>query len=354
MSLRNKDGYWHYRFMVDGQRIEKSTGLAATKRNEQPALDIEAARRLELIRERAGIGTPKVKTIGFTDAIMEWLAYSAATSVPGTHNTRKVMSTSAKLFFGNQPVKSIDTGAIEKYITWRLTGEEEIAPVCKTTARNNANHLSTFFQWAVKHHYISGNPVLEADIPVSESQREYVVSPEEERVYFSYATGSLYDLGRLMILQGCRPNEILKLRRGDVDLSRGKMIVGSKTEAGMNRELKLTPESLAILSMRMSRYSNWLFPGEKREGHSCRLDQAHRRLLIRTGMSWFVLYDFRHTFATRMIEAGIDIVALKDILGHSNIKMTLRYVHLAQEHKDKAMDKYMESLRRNECLVRPV
>jgi len=54
----------------------------------------------------------------------------------------------------------------------------------------------------------------------------------------------------------------------------------------------------------------------------------------------FVLYDFRHTFATRMVEAGIDLATLKDVMGHTDIRTTMRYVHVTREHQDRAMEKF--------------
>lgn len=58
----------------------------------------------------------------------------------------------------------------------------------------------------------------------------------------------------------------------------------------------------------------------------------------------FVLYDLRHTFATRMVEAGCSLPALAAILGHSGLRMVMRYVHPQQEHKDAAMVRYEEYL----------
>ena len=54
----------------------------------------------------------------------------------------------------------------------------------------------------------------------------------------------------------------------------------------------------------------------------------------------FVLYDLRHTFATRMIEAGVDLPTLRDIMGHKDIRTTMRYVHVTKEHQHRAMEKF--------------
>ena len=58
-----------------------------------------------------------------------------------------------------------------------------------------------------------------------------------------------------------------------------------------------------------------------------KLNNAHTGALKRSGVRYFRLYDLRHTFATRAAEAGIDLVTLAAMLGHSRIQMVLRYAH---------------------------
>jgi len=66
---------------------------------------------------------------------------------------------------------------------------------------------------------------------------------------------------------------------------------------------------------------------------------AHRAVLGYTGLS-FVIYDLRHTFATRFYQTTKDVVALKEVLGHSSLRTVMKYVHVSAEHINAAMDKY--------------
>ena len=67
-----------------------------------------------------------------------------------------------------------------------------------------------------------------------------------------------------------------------------------------------------------------------------------------TGLS-FVIYDFRHTAATRWAERGMPLATLAKILRHSNLRSVMSYVHPSQEHMDEAMSRFGES----DCEVGP-
>jgi len=64
----------------------------------------------------------------------------------------------------------------------------------------------------------------------------------------------------------------------------------------------------------------------------------------------FRLYDFRHTFGSRTAMAGVDLPTLKELMGHSDISTTMRYVHPTPEHKREAVRK-LEDYNRNQVFA---
>jgi integrase len=155
----------------------------------------------------------------------------------------------------------------------------------------------------------------------------------------------LYDVGRLMVLQGPRPAEVMQTRVEHVNLERGTWLIPKSESAAGKRTLRLTGEAGSILAARVASApsTGWLFPGKKRGTHLTDVENAHKAVLNSAGLV-FVLYDLRHPFATRFYQATKDVVALKEVLGHSNLRTIMKYVHVSREHVDGAMKIYEASL----------
>jgi integrase len=113
---------------------------------------------------------------------------------------------------------------------------------------------------------------------------------------------------------------------------------------GAKRRIPLSKKAKEILKSRLiSTEGDFLFPGMKTaknaNTHIIKLNNAHRGALQRSKVEPFRLYDLRHTFATRAAEAGVDLVTLVSLLGHSRIQMVMRYAHPTEEHQINAIKK---------------
>ena len=64
---------------------------------------------------------------------------------------------------------------------------------------------------------------------------------------------------------------------------------------------------------------------------------AFEQAVQRAGLMDFTFHDLRHTFASRLVMAGVDLPTVKELLGHKSIAMTLRYTHLSTDHKQRAV-----------------
>lgn len=354
MPIRERSGKWHYRFVVDGQEHTGSTGLAAVPKNAGKALKKEAEAR-ELVEEGKA-HLVKIKSQPFNKALEEYLQWAKGEHAdsPATYADARSKTAAAKEYFGAQPVHTITAGQLENFKTWRRQGDAaaEIAPVEEVTIRHNLHQLSKFFRWATKHGWTRQNPVEDVDIPSdADAIRMHVLTAEEEAAYFKAAkevSEVLHDTGRLMILQGMRPAECTAIQKEDVDLLNRRLTIRgretrngkrrTKTAAG-TRVLPLTQESVSILAKWITRdpQSRWLFTSRLLPGDCIRRTNKAHGIALDACKLDFVLYDFRHTFATRAAAAGVPLMTLAKLLGHANLKTIHRYVHPQDDHLAEAM-----------------
>jgi integrase len=344
MGLRKKSNRWYYRFRSNGKQYEGSTGLAATRRNENAAKDFESKARLAI--EAGKIKKPSYE-ITFDYAAQEFLDWCKIEYHDHPNSAKRICGSFSSLneFFKDRPLSTIGHGDVERYKVMRVN-EQHIKNV---TLRNDLNALSLFFGYCIRVEWCSTN-VLKGENKVKrpsgeDAIRMHILTANEECVYFE-ACGrrrNIHDLAKLMLLQGCRPDEILALEKGAYDPKRGTIrIVRGKTKAA-KRVLTLCGESIEILDRRTREGdTQWLFPSRHKPGHHIQqMDHTHTSVLEDSGLPWFVLYDFRHTFATRMVQdANIDMPSLASILGHSGLRAVMKYVHPTAEHQREAMKKY--------------
>ena len=353
MPLQQKNGKWHYRFQVDGRIWRGSTDLKATKPNKPEALKRETKAR-DLVMNGQDPNQQRLVVKPFNEAADNFLKWAAMEhrEHPRTHHRLVTSFASLKAFFGGVPVGGVTVGMIEDFKTARRKNA-----IREVTIRHDLHALSKFFRFAIKQRWAAWNPVNGVDMPSdADAIRMHVVTASEEKIYFQHASGDLYDLGRLMLNQGCRPEEILRLRQTDVELENRKLYIRRGKTKAARRSLTLTHESMHILAQRLNNGSQWVFPSTKRPGKPIvRLNSQHDAVLFRLnrfkdGDKWaekpveaqiqFVLYDLRHSFATRLAQAGVDLATLAAILGHSGLRVVQRYIHVTEEHQRSEMLRY--------------
>jgi len=141
----------------------------------------------------------------------------------------------------------------------------------------------------------------------------------------------------LQVAYGCglRLNELLHLRVSDIDSAR--MVI--HVHQGKGAKDRLVPLSLRLLQelrayWRMYRPRPWLFPGQTADGTmtSSNVQRRFTRLVQRVGLTKHCsMHTLRHSYATHLLEAGVDVLTLKALLGHSSLQTTARYLHVSTQ-----------------------
>jgi len=137
---------------------------------------------------------------------------------------------------------------------------------------------------------------------------------------------------------GARAGEVFSLTWGDIDLFQGTALLRD-TKSNKNRPLFLTDEVKTMLARRQTieaKSTDLVFPdknGNKIVQISDSFNRAIDKLMLNEGITdrrdKVTFHSLRHTYASMLVQAGVDIYHVKELLGHSSIALTERYSHLS-------------------------
>lgn len=168
-------------------------------------------------------------------------------------------------------------------------------------------------------------------------ERKKELYPDLRKVHFA---DHLMPLFLISINTGVRRGELFNLKWGDVNLG-GKTITieGDGAKSGQTRHIPLNKEAHQTLKLWMEQQSGpgYVFPSQT----GGRLDNVKKSwdgALKAAGVQAFRWHDLRHTFASKLVMAGAPLNTVRDLLGHADLKMTLRYAHLAPGTKAAAVE----------------
>jgi integrase len=169
-----------------------------------------------------------------------------------------------------------------------------------------------------------------------------IVSHEEQRKYLAVASPLVHDVALLIAESGMRPGEVFGLTIPDLHLSQRFLKISKGKTLLARRVILLTVASIEVLKRRLAKAKGlFLYPHKSDPNRPLNnIDRGHHLTVKRAGIEPdFRLYDFRHTFGSRSAMAGVDLATLKELMGHTSITTTMRYVHPTPEHKRQAMEK---------------
>ncbi|NMP15173.1 site-specific integrase [Thalassotalea sp. Y01] len=168
-------------------------------------------------------------------------------------------------------------------------------------------------------------------------QRDYPLLPElRNRSYCDY----LEPLILLAMNTGMRRGELFSLTWENVDLeTKNITVVGDKTKTGKTRHIPLNKMAQTVLSnLILDTVTKGNVFKNADDSPLKDIKKAWGNLLKEAHIENFRFHDLRHHFASKLVMASVDLNTVRELLGHSDLTMTLRYAHLAPEHKAAAVN----------------
>ena len=207
--------------------------------------------------------------------------------------------------------------------------------------------LNLASDWGIPN--LERNPAKKVQL-FEETQRQRFLSPFEMRALINALENDenvqAAKAIELLLLTGARRNEITQARWEHMNLQQKTMLV-PLSKSGKPRTISLNKAACYLISKLPSRgESPWLFPSPI-TGRPCpALYYPWARVRKRAGLTDLRLHDLRHSYASNLVNGGVSLYVVQQLLGHTNPRTTQRYAHLEQETLAKAAEVAAETLKR--------
>jgi integrase len=273
--------------------------------------------------------------------------YRDGRKIAGVRETRnfKSMLKTLRAHFGKKRLRSLTYGDLRAYKLARLRSKSQRGGEMLKVGTVNRElsvlrrmlSIARQQRWLLRDVFKEGDPLIAA---ADEKSRERVLTPAEEVRLLAQCVGPREHLRGLLICgldTGMRRGEILLMRWEDVDLEREMITVRAMhTKTLRERQVGITPRFKAeLLRLYDKRFGG---PNERVFGLTNNFKRSFRTACTDAKIVDLRFHDLRHTFATRLAEAGMVNDLIARLLGHSQSRMTYRYTNITEETARRAAD----------------
>ncbi len=203
--------------------------------------------------------------------------------------------------------------------------------------------LNSLFEYAMKLDVIDKNYSKFIIMPKHTKviERKIFTDNEIDLLWLNIDEIDYVDTILILIYTGMRINELLSLKKENINLENNTLTGGSKTEAGKNRVIPIHPKILPLIIKRMDNPTEYLVISYK---NNTKISYVTFRTKIFNVMMEklnmvHTIHDTRHTFATMISDVSNNEAAIAGIIGHTNISMTKKYTHTNIEKMRKEIEK---------------
>jgi len=305
---------------------------------------LKILRKLELDYYSNEFNIKKIQSIVFKEFIEQYLEYSKSNKARGSY-LRDIASINAlSKLFNSCLLNSIEAKELDSYKSKRI-GDG----VKNRTINIELYCLSNMLRKAIEWNYLSSKPKIQ--LLKQETKPPKFLTETEVRLLIESASPWLKPMLVVLINTGIRRHELFNIRFVDIDYSRRTLTVRSNK----TYDFRLIPINNELYKTLHFLKDNYIHPNlnevikrtlDQKEYIFCNLDgtrlKSIRTSFIKASKKSGVEatpHTLRHTFASHLVMNRVDLVTVKELLGHSSISTTMIYSHLSEEHKARSLEK---------------
>ncbi len=331
---KRKDSQFYWMgFRINGKKVEESTKT----KNKKLADQIHAKRLVEIAEGKwfGKVTTPNVTMVEVFDRYLKEVSPNLS---PTTDQRNIQMVKNLKAFLGDSLIKDVTPSIVSRYKAISL--EKNYS---KETIVRELGLLRRIFNIAIQEWELcKENPVSKVlrTLGKVDNKRVRYLSPDELQQLTVALPSWMRPIVTIARHTGLRRSNILELTWPQVDLVR-KVIIIPKTKNGSPIGIPLTEttvKTFAEVQKVRHLHSSYIFCDTEGKPHSpYKVSVAFKRATKRAGIANLRFHDLRHDFASSLVQAGVDIHRVKELLGHKDLRMTIRYCHLSPENLSDAV-----------------
>jgi integrase/recombinase XerC len=324
--IAEKEGrYYKVYFYHHGKKMKRSTRTTSRKIAEDIRKKIE---------NEIAIGAFKLNEYSphqykrLKEFMDEALEYSKMNKSPRTVEREDLIFNNFSNYVSEKYVNNIDLKIIEGYKAHLRENKEFSASGINIELR----HLSAAFTLAVKYGYISENPFKNVkNVKTPKKEPKFLTKKQAAQLLKHTKSRSIYQYIMIALNTGGRISEICQLSWKDVDFE--NRLIRFKGKGDKERIVPITQ----VLYKYFKSCSN--SNGFVVKGSRDRKEVTHqfRKYADDIGLNDFTFHNLRDTYASWLIQNGVNLKIIQELLGHESIQTTLTYAHLAPTDKFKAV-----------------
>jgi integrase len=339
MGIYRRGRIYHIDFSDQNRRRIQESSHSTSKRDAEKLL---ALRKSEVLR---GVYHQPVRmTLGELE--VPYMEYAKANKRSWLRDQQ--MLKPLKEFFGaDRQLTDITPADIEGY---KLHRRKQVSG---STVNRELALLKRIFNLAIDwDFYVGSNPVRKVKFFQEFNTGRRILTPSEEENLVRHATPHLQDIILFALNTGLRIGEIFILLWPNVDWENGVLNVFAP-KTGKIRAVPMNSETRRILEVwARGKRNEFVFYNYETGKPFVDLSAGFALACRKAGISGVTWHTLRHTFASRLLDRGVDIVTVKELLGHSTVLVTMRYLHPNLQAKMQAVAKLAANCD-NSVTVRP-